>query len=138
MEINEVLLWPPNPNPESWESDTPNEGLAFCIESEYGLGIVDTFVNYQGHYIVSPDDVSEETGISDFLTLNIAPTDNVEYLTAYVVIIKHCTECYRVSNDKTTWKSVCDKIITELKSIGWQEVEPFEQDGKYFRIKQGI
>ena len=124
---NEILLWPPTPAPESWTSDTPNEGLYFGDREIY-----DTFADYQGFYIVEP---GEELL---FLRLQFAPTKNQEYLAAYKVILEEFECCWHNPlPPEATWEQIIPKIVTRLKEIGWREiVEETEKPNTYFKWKE--
>jgi hypothetical protein len=129
----DILLWPPNPNPESWESDTPNEGLWFGVEDENSL--VDTFADYQGIWLVEPEALNKNLM---FIRVEFAPTKNKEYLAAYQIILE-CFECcwHNPLPPEATWPQIAFKIVEQLKSLGWREVEEPEtgENNTYWRWK---
>lgn len=118
-----VMLWPPNPQEESWISDVPNEGLYFAIDER---AIVDTFADYQGHYLLGPENNLSLMFVSMFLP----PTKNQQYLEAYKVILEEFACCWNNPlPPEATWEKITELIVGRLKKLGWQEVEYNEADG---------
>lgn len=129
----DILLWPPNPDPESWESDTPNEGLHFGIEEEPEF--YDTFADYQGLFIVDPGHFENLM----FVRVQIAPTRNKEYLAAYQIVLEEFECCWHNPlPPEATWPQIAFKIVSRLRSLGWREVEEPEtgENRMYWRWKQ--
>ena len=127
----DILLWPPNPNPDSWTSDTPNEGLWFGIEDENSL--VDTFADYQGIWLVEPEALNKDLM---FIRVEFAPTKSKEYLAAYRILLEEFECCWHNPlPPEANWPQIAFKIVSRLKSLGWREIESHESEHSYFRYK---
>jgi hypothetical protein len=124
-----VILWPPNPSEESWISDVPNEGLCFEEDS-----IIDTFVDYQGFYLVEPH---YRTGSLQFISVTLAPTGDEAYLAAYKIILEEFACCW--SNplpSEADWEAITLKIMSRLVDKGWQRVE-YDEKSSTWRKYEG-
>ena len=132
-----IYLWPPNPNPESWLTDIPNEGIEFCFNDDYGCPcIVDHHVDYHGCFITEP--TPSETIFPDLSFGGIA---NKEYAQAYGTMIYEFAALWNNPLPKgITLVTVMRKLIKALKKLGWFEIEAVEEevDGqqRYFRRKE--
>lgn len=133
MLTRNILLWPATPNPESWASDTPNEGLQINVKED--PGIIDLFADYQGFDIISSQSV--HMGLM-FTRVHFAPTRNQEYLAAYKVILEEMECCWHNPLLKEAkWPKITARIVERLKGLGWREVkEETEKPDIYFRWKQ--
>lgn len=120
-------LWPPNPNPESWESDTPNEGLWIVVEPDAdGIGtsdgcveIVDSFADYHGFFIVEPTNL-EVLNSCFAVRPSFVPTTDPQYLAAYRAILEAFeANWHHPVGPKGTWVACCHKLIASLLAMGW-------------------
>lgn len=131
MLTQDMTLWPPTPDPESWSSDTPNEGLHFGIEEEPEF--YDTFADYNGLFIVDPEDFNNLM----FIRVNLTPTQNQEYLAAYQIILEEFACCWNNPlPPEANWSEIAGKIVERLKEAGWREIEEeIEKPNIYWRWK---
>lgn len=60
-EIPEIfeMYWPPNPGPDSWTSDTPNEGISYERMNDGSEGICTYGADYHGFCLLEPRDYSQ-------------------------------------------------------------------------------
>lgn len=134
MTTESVTLWPPNPDPESWASDTPNEGLQINFINDPGINC--PFSDYQGFDIVAPQAI--HMGLM-FTRVHFAPTKNQEYLAAYTVILEEMECCWHNPlPPEATWPKIAARIVERLKRLGWREIEEDPSNGEpnYYRWKQ--
>lgn len=133
MLTESVTLWPPNPDPGSWSSDTPNEGLQINVVED--PGICDLFADYQGFDIIGPQAI--HMGLM-FVCCYFAPTKNQEYLAAYKIILEEMECCWHNPlPPEAKWELITEKIVQRLKEAGWREIEEeTEKPDVYYRWKQ--
>lgn len=128
-----VLLWPKEVDPESWLTETPNEGLYFSDDD----GLLDYFADYSGHFIYDHEEQSALGML--FVPLILAPTKDDRYLEAYRIILQEFECCWHNPlPEEASWEKIAAAIIGRLKKeLGWSEVEPcnFESD-IYWRRKE--
>lgn len=121
-----VMLWPLNPQEESWISDVPNEGLYFDADGE---SIVDTFADYQGKFLIDPLPDGNPSALM-FVEVHLTPTQDQQYLEAYKIILEEFACCWRNPlPPEANWEVITGTIIQRLKVLGWQEVEYNEAEG---------
>lgn len=130
-----IFLWPPNPDPESWKCDTPNEGLQFDLDDkEMGCPWISEFKNsYTGICLAALESSTPTVYEIEF--------EEEEYAVAYGLIRSVLDGVLSWKTDSLgSWKMAVERIIHQLKSMGWFEVEAEEcevnGEHHYFRRKK--
>lgn len=123
----DFYLWPPNPKKASWKSDLPNEGIHVGLSK--GEGYISEFLSdYHGHIVLDSSQYYQK-----WVQLTLVPTKNVEYLTAYAVIMSTLA---RFENKSGPWDKVALAVVKGLKSLGWCEVVFDHEEGCMIRKSQ--
>lgn len=101
-----VVYWPPDASSESWDIDTPNEGISFEIETGGEIWLVTYHADYHGCFLIDFEDEKFHTPIESYY--NQPTSSYMEAYRALEVVHQRLTE--RVFRDT-------------LESLGWREVK---------------
>lgn len=118
-EVPEVfeMYWPPSPDPDSWTSDTPNEGISY--ENHQGHeGICSYGADYHGFYLLEPG-----SPISEFEV----PTDTGRAVPYYGEQDPKYIEAYlKIQSAVFAGIEIREAVRFILTELGWRLVESCE------------
>jgi hypothetical protein len=121
----EVLYWPPNPNPESFKEDTPNEGLMLTKwEFDESITISDFHADYQGTFLWNN---TEEMGWDT--------SENETYQKAIELLKARFPLAESEEAKNLSWEAAVTWFRLTLESLGWVEMVFDENDEMYWRKK---
>ena len=122
IEDESVLYWPPNPEPESWLTDVPNEGVSWdCWEFET-VSLTSYKADYHGYFLLSPDSDEQKYELPE---VGLYGEIDAVYLEAYQAL------------EKIVSNPTLEEFCRVMDGLGWKQVvaDSEETDGKYFKWK---
>jgi len=113
-----IVLWPPHPSPESWYTDTPNEGFIWS-PTDSGWELSDVYADYHGCILWTSTEGYE---IPPYLGSRIQET----YWDSFKPTPEYKAACALVEEVLPSCKTVEEvevRFIQTLKEMGWREIE---------------